>query len=293
MGVSSCGSTLISKSPVDAFIPELHFQYYEDTKLFNAFGSAGKYYEIDEEIKLRIRTLDKSDCEVTLMDGDNHLTKECNQSKWVDFTLGPNKYPESTVIGISVSHKKVGIQQGFFYIRSGIKREELLLVYQCPQQSRHGIQYTCIRPATYEFNLVAIIELNEPGKIQLASSDCNGKQLVQQQEFEGEGPIAFKVFTKKIEHCSFRVDVRFNNGIKKSASLDINFYNPVYVPLPKPIIISKEVFVGHNSGYMSVNYGEVKKVNNIFDIKCMEFKDLQIAESWDKIGRYSYLLSED
>lgn len=293
--LSGCASTKpLSMKPMEADIPELKFEYLKKDKWIEVYGHAGDLFVEGEKKILRIKTHKKGgNCLLNYVDGDTHFTKDCKGMSEVFLDLGKYKKPHPEVMGISVSMEKTGTQLGYFYPLLRPLRDVLPVNFKCPYSKTTDSVTSCTRPASYSFVFEVVIGGEGKGKLQYEFKCNNHSKITELYDVDGPGVLTLTAISDSQNFCVVGLALR-QGALRQAHRIYLRFYNPKYIPLPKPNVSLKDgeykICAPEDYELLSVNkkdYG-----SGVFSGSCKSVRAASVeALAWDTIGRFSRYVS--
>lgn len=302
MFLVGCSSTKpLSMKPMDAEIPELRFSYLKNGEFKVARGHSADHFSVGDPKILKIRVHNRGGkCSLRYIDGDSDMSKDCTGLSEVVLDLGKHYQGQPEVLGVSVSQEKLGVQQGFFYPLLRETRAELPVDYKCPYSESKGDLDVCTRPATFAFKLKAQIKSDLAGEL-FEKLVCNdGTQFERVKAIAGASEQQIEFVTKGPTFCVLGVGLRQGKKpdgsytVIQSKSVFIRFYDPRYIPLPRPQIVvegGKKKACG-SENYDAYSIGDKDYKHGPFTKNCIEIPDQFEFMAWDSIGRFTWRTSD-
>jgi len=300
--ICSCTTTKqLSMEPYKAKIPELRFDYEKNGVWIPVWGHGGDYFILGEVKKFRVKThKNAGNCQIRVVDGDNDVTKDCNNDSEIIIDLGKfgDSPKEASVLGFSLATEKLGIQQGFFYPKMEVIREDLPVDYKCPYQAKTKNLSVCTRPATFDLSLKVKIESNKLGELKFKYKCDNSSLEDQTISITDSGEKIFTISSGAPTYCVVFFGLRQDKkpdgtyNIVKSRDIRIRFYDETYIPLPIPVVTS----LGENKWeicapeeYQAYSINGKDKENSLFTSDCVKYNGPYFEmDAWDSLGRFSW-----
>lgn len=294
LSCSSCQHSTFTKTPNDAGIHTLYFEYLKNNIFISSLGIDAEVLNGDDERLIRVLIPKGAKGHlVVLDDGNETLSFPINGEKNIDVHLEPMPYNTKTsTIGLALATQNYGVMSGRLYLIGNLNVTDSMKVkFECPYKTDRGPVATCIRPEKFNLFLTVDIEDDFVGKMKVSTKgECISDTSI--IDVNGIETINVKILNAKIGYCNVRLDLRQNKvsgvwKINKFKEININYYDGEYIPITKPeitgevgdrIIRLKEKY---KSYYLNGGFHKAKK-------KIKARGDIIHFIFWDKHGRVDY-----
>jgi len=293
-----CGSSSFNIKPIDAKSHELFFQYTKGSKTYSAKG-LGSSYQDESVTKVRVFIPYKGKGFLLVTkDGDEHDNIQVDDKKYIDISVPNYDLRKSQVLGFSLVTKEYGNQTGRLYLLGNLRvTDEQQVTYECPYKVDNGLVGVCQRPGDFHFYISVHINESLTGKMRVVTE---GTCSVDKELYDIEqGEYLILVTNDELGYCSVRVDTRldYNSetktwGVEKAKQINVNYYDPNYIPLAKPTIEGKskdwKIYPSEDFKSYYLN-GTIKSKSALKKYKKRKYlpsKDLELLiVLWDSKGR--------
>lgn len=274
-------------TPLKANKPELRFWYLKNGQWKEALGTSADHFNIGDPKKFKVQVHPKmKKCEVSYQDGNIHDTVNCDDKRQLVIDMGKYTEISNSSISLSVLSENAGTQFGHFQPYTNTLYNPIPLSFKCPQISRSGGLYTCIRPGEFKFKVKVdmITDPNEVVELKFSYRCNDGYRDNGTVNLDSSGHI-FEFDHEYSEFCTLGFGL-IDGSDKYASFLYIRYYDKEYTPNPDPYKKGSKWCIDKGSSLYAMDNKYKRK--HVFTRKCRRFKrgDIQL---WNPYGQYNLI----